>query len=90
MLRGVKLLDMAGLYMDDHTDTSRKFRNYSSRLSEPPTPSPDCYTRLSETPTKEPGEKMERCKLEANRAYDALIQMGGDRLVLSDQHQREA
>ncbi len=63
--------------MDDHTDASRKFRNCPSRLSEPPTPPSDCSPRLSETPTEDPKKKMERYKLEANRAYDALIQMGG-------------
>ena len=63
--------------MDDHTDASRKFRNCPSRLSEPATPPSDCSPRLSETPTEDPKKKMERYKLEANRAYDALIQMGG-------------
>lgn len=63
--------------MDDHTDASRKLRNCSPRLSEPPTPAPDCSPRLSETPTKDDEEIIERCKLEAKRAYDTLIQMGG-------------
>ncbi len=63
--------------MDDHTDASRKSRNCSPRLSEPPTPPPDCSSRLSETPTEDDEEKMERYKLEANRAYDTLTQMGG-------------
>lgn len=66
---------MAGLYMGDHTNTSRKSRN-CSRLSEPLTVPPNYYSTLSETSIKEPERKMERCKLEANRVYDALIQMG--------------
>lgn len=63
--------------MDDHTDASRKFSNCCPRLSEPPTPPPDCSPRLSETPSETYEEATEGCKLEANRAYDALIQMGG-------------
>lgn len=43
----------------------------------PPTPPPDCSRSLSQTPIEDPEEKMERFKLEAKRAYDTLIQMGG-------------
>ena len=63
--------------MDDHTDASRKFRNCPPRLSEPPTPPPDCSRSLSQTPIEDDEEITERCKLEAKRAYDTLIQMGG-------------
>ena len=63
--------------MDDHTDASRKFRNCPSRLSEPPTPPPDCSRSLSQTPIEDDEEIIERCKIEAKRAYDTLIQMGG-------------
>ena len=49
--------------MDDHTNASRKFRN--------------CSPRLSETPTEDDEEIIERCKLEARQACDTLIQMGG-------------
>ena len=63
--------------MDDHTDGLRKSRNCSRRLSEPPTPPLDCFSRLSKTPIEDDEEKMERYKLEANRAYNTLTQMGG-------------
>ena len=63
--------------MDNHTDTWRKFRNCSPRLSQPPTPPPDCSSRLSETPFEEDEEIIERCKVEAKQVYDTLIQMGG-------------
>ena len=63
--------------MDDHTDASRKFRNCPPRLSEPPTSPPDCSRSLSQTPIEDDEEIIERCKLEAKRAYDTLIQMGG-------------
>ena len=63
--------------MDHHTDASRKFRNCPPRLSEPPTPPPDCSRSLSQTPIEDPEEELERFKLEAKQAYDTLIQMGG-------------
>ena len=63
--------------MDDHTDASKKFRNCSPRLSEPPTSAPDCSPRLSETPTEDDEEFIERSKLETKQVYDTLIQMGG-------------
>ena len=63
--------------MDDHTDASRKFRNCLSRLSEPSTSPPDCSRSLSQIPIEDDEEIIERSKLEAKRAYDTLIQMGG-------------
>ena len=63
--------------MDDHTDASRNFRNCPPRLSEPPTPLPNCSRSLSQTPIEDPEEEMERYKVEANRAYDTLTRMGG-------------
>ena len=63
--------------MDTHTDASRKFRNCLPRLSEPSTPPPDCSRSLSQTPIEDDEEIIEQCKLEAKRAYDTLIQMGG-------------
>lgn len=63
--------------MDDHTDASRKFRKFSPRLSESPTPPLDCSPRLSETPHEDPEEELERYKFEAKQACDTLIQMGG-------------
>ena len=63
--------------MDDHTDASRKSRNCPPRLSEPPTPPPDCSRSLSQTPIKDDKEIIQRCKPDAKRAYDTLIQIGG-------------
>ena len=63
--------------MADHTDGSEKIRHCSPRLSQPPTPPPDCSPSLSETPIKDHVEVLEECKLEAKQAYDTLIQMGG-------------
>ncbi len=63
--------------MDDDTDASRKFRNCPPRLSEPPTPPPDCSRSLSQTPIEDPEEELERYKVEAKQAYDTLIKMGG-------------
>ena len=63
--------------MDDHTDASRNFRNCLPRLSEPPTPPPDCSRSLSQTPIEDDEEIIERSKIEAKRAYNTLIQMGG-------------
>ncbi|MCJ1467472.1 hypothetical protein MMC07_006097 [Pseudocyphellaria aurata] len=47
------------------------------RLSEPPTPPPDCSRSLSQTPFEEDEEIIERCKVEAKQVFDTLIQMGG-------------
>lgn len=69
------LVSISPLNMNDYTDASRKFRNYPPRLSEPLIPLSDYFSRLSETSIEDPKKKMERYKLEANRAYDALIQM---------------
>ena len=46
-------------------------------MSEPPTPPPGCSPSLSETPIEDPVEMLDRYKLEAKQAYDALTQMGG-------------
>lgn len=61
----------------DPEDLEAKLRNCSPRLNEPPTPPPDCSHRLSETPTEDDEEFIERCKFEAKQVYDTLIQMGG-------------
>ncbi|KAF6238662.1 hypothetical protein HO173_003168 [Letharia columbiana] len=61
----------------DPEDLEAKLRNCPPRLSEPPTPPPDCSRSLSQTPIEDPVEMLERFKLEAKQAYDTLIQMGG-------------
>ena len=68
--------------LDDHTDASRKFRNYPPRLSEPLTPPLDCFLKLSETSTEHLEEELKRYKLKASRAYNTLIQMS-ERLTRS-------
>ena len=50
--------------MADHTNASRKSRNYSPRLSEPPTPPLNYSPRLSETLIEDDKEFIERYRLE--------------------------